>query len=49
MPDLRTVPPRMPQHIGVAADHGGFELKEYLTGMLRDECCKVLDFGDSQP
>jgi ribose 5-phosphate isomerase RpiB len=21
----------MPKHIGVAADHGGFELKEYLV------------------
>lgn len=49
MPDSRTVLPRTPKRIGVAADHGGFELKEYLVGMLREAHYEVVDFGDSQP
>ena len=49
MPDSRTVPPRTPRRIGVAADHGGFESKEYLVGMLREAHYEVVDFGDSQP
>jgi ribose 5-phosphate isomerase B len=36
----------MPKHIGVAADHGGFELKEYLVRMLRQVGYEVTDFGD---
>ncbi len=39
----------MPQRIGVAADHGGYELKEYLVGMLRNAGHEVIDFGDGQP
>ncbi|MDA3962886.1 MAG: RpiB/LacA/LacB family sugar-phosphate isomerase [Planctomycetota bacterium] len=31
--------------IGVAADHGGYDLKEQLAGMLRDGGCAVVDFG----
>jgi ribose 5-phosphate isomerase B len=49
MPDSPTVLPRTPKRIGVAADHGGFELKEYLAGMLREADYEVVDFGDSQP
>ena len=49
MPDPMTVLPRTPKRIGVAADHGGFELKEYLAGMLREAGYEVVDFGDSQP
>jgi ribose 5-phosphate isomerase B len=49
MPDSPTVLPRTPKRIGVAADHGGFELKEYLVGMLREAGYEVVDFGDSQP
>ena len=49
MPDSPTVLPRTPKRIGVAADHGGFELKEYLAGMLREADYKVTDFGDGQP
>lgn len=49
MPDSRTVPPRTPKRIGVAADHGGFESKEYLLRMLREAHYEVVDFGDSQP
>src|SRR5450755_2396889 len=41
--------PDSPRRIGVAADHGGFELKEYLAAMLREAHCEVLDFGDGQP
>ena len=31
--------------IGVAADHGGFELKEYLKKTLLDSGFEVVDFG----
>jgi ribose 5-phosphate isomerase B len=49
MPDSPTVLPRTPKRIAVAADHGGFELKEYLAGMLREADYEVVDFGDGQP
>ena len=32
-------------HIGVAADHGGFELKARLTAALKAEGYEVTDFG----
>ncbi|MCE0498175.1 MAG: RpiB/LacA/LacB family sugar-phosphate isomerase [Methylacidiphilales bacterium] len=32
--------------LGIAADHGGFELKQYLFGMLRAAGQNVKDFGD---
>ncbi|MGO8928659.1 MAG: RpiB/LacA/LacB family sugar-phosphate isomerase [Limisphaerales bacterium] len=35
-----------PKHIGVAADHGGFELKEKLVELLRAAGYDVTDFGD---
>ena len=41
--------PRTPQRIGIAADHGGFESKQYLVGMSREAHYEVVDFGDSQP
>ena len=31
--------------IGIAGDHGGFELKAYLTKSLRKEGHQVVDFG----
>jgi ribose 5-phosphate isomerase B len=34
--------------IGIAADHGGYELKEFLTENLRAEGYRVTDFGDTQ-
>lgn len=34
------------QRVGVAADHGGFELKEQLVGRLRLAGHEVVDFGD---
>ena len=38
-----------PKRIGVAADHGGFALKEHLAGLLRGAGYEVLDFGDGEP
>ena len=49
MPDRPAVSPVMPKRIGVAADHGGFALKEQLVGMLRGVGYEVLDFGDGEP
>ncbi|MFA5258277.1 MAG: RpiB/LacA/LacB family sugar-phosphate isomerase [Opitutales bacterium] len=34
------------ERIGMAADHGGYELKEYLAAKLREAGHEVLDFGD---
>jgi ribose 5-phosphate isomerase B len=34
--------------IGIAADHGGFELKQHLTAKLREGGYRVVDFGDLQ-
>jgi RpiB/LacA/LacB family sugar-phosphate isomerase len=49
MPDSPTVLSKTPKRIGVAADHGGFESKEYLAGMLREAGYEVVDFGACQP
>ncbi|MDR3455954.1 MAG: RpiB/LacA/LacB family sugar-phosphate isomerase [Verrucomicrobiae bacterium] len=35
--------------IGIAADHGGYELKEYLVGRFYAAGRTVIDFGDRQP
>jgi ribose 5-phosphate isomerase B len=32
--------------IGLAADHGGFELRQFLLGRLREADYDVTDFGD---
>ena len=32
--------------LGIATDHGGFQLKEELVGKLRDVGHEVIDFGD---
>ena len=37
------------QRVGIAADHGGFELKEQIVEKLRADGHEVIDFGDSQP
>jgi len=34
-----------PKFVGIAADHAGFELKQYLTERLRSAGCEVVDFG----
>ncbi len=39
----------MLKRVGVAADHGGFELKEHLVRMLREADYEVVDFGARQP
>ena len=36
------------RRIGIAADHGGFELKLYLTGKLRESGFEVVEFGDQK-
>jgi len=33
--------------VGIAADHGGYELKEYVSGKLRAAGHRVTDFGDA--
>jgi ribose 5-phosphate isomerase B len=35
------------KEIGIAADHAGFELKEYLKKMLLDASYEVVDFGNN--
>ena len=32
---------------GVGADHGGFEMKQQLTKLLRDQGHEVVDFGNT--
>jgi ribose 5-phosphate isomerase B len=49
MTDSRIALPRTPKRIGVAADHGGYELKEYLAGQLIKADYEVVDFGDGAP
>jgi ribose 5-phosphate isomerase B len=36
------------KRIGIASDHGGYELKEYLVIMLRETGREVIDFGNDQ-
>jgi ribose 5-phosphate isomerase B len=42
-------PPKTAKPIGIAADHGGYELKEYLAKLLRERGHEVVDFGDRHP
>ena len=44
-----STPPKTPKLIGIAADHAGFALKNFLVGHLRDAGYEVIDFGDRQP
>jgi len=37
------------QRIGVASDHGGFELMQHLAGKLCEAGYDVIEFGDRQP
>jgi ribose 5-phosphate isomerase B len=37
---------KSPMTLGVAADHGGYELKQQLVLLLRDAGHHVVDFGD---
>jgi len=47
MPDFVPLVPKI--LLGIAADHGGFELKEYLAGRMREAGHEVIDFGDGEP
>jgi ribose 5-phosphate isomerase B len=42
----RLVPANWPAAIGIACDHGGFDLKEHLIARLRDTGREATDFGD---
>jgi len=41
--------PRTPTRVGIAADHGGYELKEHLFRRLREAGYDWIDFGYRQP
>lgn len=45
---IMTDSPSMPKRIGIAADHGGFSLKEHLVRQLRATGYSVTDFGDHE-
>lgn len=47
MTDSRKISPDHPKRIGIAADHGGFGLKEDLVNELRESGYEVIDFGNS--
>ena len=47
MPDFVPLVPKM--LLGIAADHGGYELKQYLVEKLRELGHEVIDFGDRNP
>jgi len=49
MSDYPTILPKTPMLIGLAADHGGYELKEYLLGKLRQAGHETIDFGNGRP
>jgi ribose 5-phosphate isomerase B len=44
-----TSSPKVPKRVGIASDHGGHELKQYLAGMLRECGYEIVDFGDKEP
>jgi len=46
LPKLHPVVELELKRIGLAADHGGFELKEYLKKNLKDAGFEVIDFGN---
>lgn len=40
---------RLPfKQLGIASDHGGYELKAHLTTLLRWTGAEVIDFGNHQ-
>ena len=47
--ELLATPMKTRLRVGVAADHGGFELKEQLARMLLGVGYEVIDFGDGPP
>jgi len=44
----KTIPPDSLKRIGIAADHAGFELKNYLVKMLVESGYEVTDYGNSE-
>jgi ribose 5-phosphate isomerase B len=44
-----TASPRASKCIGIASDHGGHDLKQYLAVKLRESGYELVDFGDKQP
>jgi ribose 5-phosphate isomerase B len=44
--ETQTETPRTLKRVGIDADHGGFELKEFLAGKLHEAGYEVTDFGD---
>jgi ribose 5-phosphate isomerase B len=48
MTDLTAVSKRTPRSIGIASDHGGYELKGYLVRMLNAAGYQVIDYGNQQ-
>jgi ribose 5-phosphate isomerase B len=38
----------LPKRIGIASDHGGYELKQDIAKMLRSNSYDVVDFGNNQ-
>ena len=49
MPELLLILPQSPKIIGIAADHGGIELRKFLSARLREIGHDVIDFGDRRP
>jgi ribose 5-phosphate isomerase B len=49
MKDSNFNPTGTAKRIGIAADHGGYDLKEHLATLLRERGHEVTDFGDRQP
>jgi ribose 5-phosphate isomerase B len=48
MSELLTASSQTPRRIGIASDHGGFELKQHLVRMLSQAGHEVTDFGNLQ-
>jgi ribose 5-phosphate isomerase B len=46
MSETTVAPPNGPKRVGLAADHGGFELKEHLAKRLEEAGYEVTDFGN---
>lgn len=49
MSDTSSFPSQAPKRIGLAADHGGLELKEQISKKLREAGYEIADFGAFQP
>ena len=45
--DLQLSGSSLPKRVAIAADHGGFELKEILLKLLQESGYEVIDYGNS--